>query len=292
MDEERIHAAYDRVIDGVRAWLAGENAVEAAMIIGSRAREDHPADAWSDLDIVLFANDPGRLTTDQAWIARFGTPLLTYLAPTPIGPWHERRVIYEGGIDVDFAVLPAQLVDALATTSPGDALWDELASVIRRGSRVLLDRQSRLGPMIDSMAASPSPPVRPPDAFTFAETVNTFWYQAHWIAKKLRRGELAVAHECLDGYARMLLRTLIRWHAERAGDTWHKSRFMEEWADAVVIDRIPDTYALHTREDIFRALGEMMDLVGWLTREIAATYGFVVPEAEERAVRELVAALA
>ena len=144
----------------------------------------------------------------------------------------------------------------------------------------------------DSMAASPPPLVRPPDAFTFAETVNTFCYQAHWIAKKLRRGELAVAHECLDGYARMLLRTLIRWHAERAGDTWHKSRFMEEWADAVVIDRIPDTYALHTRQDIFRALGAMMDLVGWLTREIAATYGFVVPEAEERAVRELVAALA
>jgi predicted nucleotidyltransferase len=29
--------------------------IRAAVVIGSRARVDHPADEWSDLDVLIFA---------------------------------------------------------------------------------------------------------------------------------------------------------------------------------------------------------------------------------------------
>jgi hypothetical protein len=35
-----------------------QTGIRAVGLVGSRARLDHPADEWSDLDLVLVATDP------------------------------------------------------------------------------------------------------------------------------------------------------------------------------------------------------------------------------------------
>ena len=42
---------YAILIESFTTWAAYEDNVRTAVIIGSRARSDHPADEWSDLDI-------------------------------------------------------------------------------------------------------------------------------------------------------------------------------------------------------------------------------------------------
>lgn len=42
--------AYERLIEKLAAWVQTRLGVRAAMVLGSRARVDHPADEWSDLD--------------------------------------------------------------------------------------------------------------------------------------------------------------------------------------------------------------------------------------------------
>jgi aminoglycoside 6-adenylyltransferase len=64
--------------------------------------------------------------------------------------------------------------------------------------------------------------------------VHDFWYHALWTAKKLRRGEAATARFCLEGLMKGLLVELAREQAARLrpeADTWHRTRFVERWAD-------------------------------------------------------------
>src|SRR5919197_2141986 len=93
------------------AWAEEQDDVRAAAVVGSRARVDIPADAWSDHDIVIFARDPDALLERDDWVRRFGVVRLTFLEPTGTGDGRERRVIYDDGTDVDFAIVTADAID-------------------------------------------------------------------------------------------------------------------------------------------------------------------------------------
>jgi aminoglycoside 6-adenylyltransferase len=91
------------------AWATSCPDIWVACVIGSRARVDHPADAWSDLDSVIITSEPERYLTATDWLAHMGVPWLTYVEPTAVGGGRKRRVLFKGGHDVDFAVFsPAQ----------------------------------------------------------------------------------------------------------------------------------------------------------------------------------------
>jgi hypothetical protein len=45
---------YDDLINRYTAWAEASDDVRAALILGSRTHIDHPADEWSDLDILTF----------------------------------------------------------------------------------------------------------------------------------------------------------------------------------------------------------------------------------------------
>ena len=58
LDVGKIAEAYERLIERFVQWAQTDDNIRAAIVIGSRARVDHPADEWSDLDILILANDP------------------------------------------------------------------------------------------------------------------------------------------------------------------------------------------------------------------------------------------
>jgi aminoglycoside 6-adenylyltransferase len=210
----------EELLAEVQAWAASEPNVRAAFLLGSRARRDVPADELSDVDVVLFAEDPAALVDDPSWLGRFGEPLLTFVEETAVGGERERRVHYADGTDVDFAVFPASAAAAL-TADPG------AATTVARGFRVLHDELG-LGELFATLTPT-EPPARAPE-----EVVQDFWYHALWAAKKLRRGEAVTASFCLDAALRGALVELARLHARQLRpdvDTWHGSRFAERWAD-------------------------------------------------------------
>lgn len=281
-------ARYETIIERFVAWATDRPEIIAAMIVGSRARTDHPADAWSDLDVVAFSTDPETMLDDADWLHHIGEPLITYLEPTAVGSWRERRVLFDTGCDVDFSVIPADMVGQLATASDGDPVMEQVAPVIRRGYRVLLDRDGTLGPALTRIAAMPEPLPAPLTQGALDAVLNDFWYHAVWLARKLRRGEVFVAHECLEGNQRHLLMRIIRWLAGDDGAAWHGTRFMEEWMPETVRGRISATWAAHDPGDIARALGEMMDLVSATSAEIARARGLSIDPGVEDAARSWV----
>ena len=246
-----------------------------AFVLGSRARSDHPADEWSDLDLAVVTRDIHRYIEQADWINAIGKPWLTFIETTGPDISLERRVLFDGGLDVDFALMPLEMIQAMLEkgVDPGTA------DIFRRGVRVVLDKDNLL-PDPDRFAAAWQPP-QPPGEGQFLQVVNDFWYHTVWTAKHVRRGELWWGKSCCDGYLKNLLLPMLEWHAHArrgaAHDTWLRGRFLEEWADPRALRQLPEAFAHYDEADTWRALAVTMDLFRWVSLETAQLLGFSYP---------------
>ena len=306
--------AMERIADNVTAWAATRPDVRAAMILGSRARTtDRPADEYSDLDLLIIADAPRRYQHTTAWLEEIGTPVVTFLEGNIAGEL-ERRVLFDGALDVDFNFFSTRLFRALnafvwvRTRAPWllrlipacrrreiNAQAEMVANVVGRGYRVLLDKADMMWslPALAKLAAAAPPPPLPTEA-EFHNEISDFWYHALWAARKLRRGELLVAKHNCDGYLKSLLfsavRTLARATHGLDYDTWHDVRFFEQWADAETVAALGGLYAHYDAADIARALRATMSEYGRIARAAADRLGYAYPAAEEERVTEWVEA--
>lgn len=190
----------EQIMNNFVQWAQEESDIRTVLIIGSRSREDHPADQWADLDLLFVITDPYRFLTKTDWLDHLGVPWLTY-AEDDAGVL-ERRVLFEGGVDVDFVPLSLEQIEKMMGV---DLL--PLEDVILPGIRVLLDKDGLAEVFHAARATLAEAPTRsiPPHATEVIAMVNNFWYHALWVAKKLRRGELWYAKWALDWRMKALL---------------------------------------------------------------------------------------
>jgi len=306
-------SAYEQLIDRFIAWAQTQPDIRAAVIVGSQARANRPADEWSDLDIVVFATDPERYLSRTDWLENIGNPCLTFLEATATGDEMERRVLFEDGLDVDFAFFPVIRVRRLVYFLRIRECFPQLLhllpkekvrqitqgvadffDVVRRGVRVLLDKEGMADLL--TLVTGEAPSSRPPTQNEFLEVINDFWYHAVWTVKKLRRGELWTAKFSLDSYMkwRCILR-MMEWHAHATNgwnyDTWHGGRFLEQWADPRAVEGLQDAFAHYDEDDIRRALLATMDLFRWLAVETAEKLSYPYPTLADEQATELVGKL-
>ncbi len=271
---------YDALIKRYTHWAESETNVRAALILGSRARRDHPADEWSDLDILIFVTDPEPFIQSSEWATSIAPAWLTLLERTADGRSWERRTLYEGGLDVDVAIDPAELLDGLMQGIPPD-----VGDILRRGVKVLADKDGKLK-RLQSMPLPEATLFQKPTAEEFVNETSNFWYHTLWSAKHLRRGELWWAKSGVDGFLKGLLKTMLEWHAHALKgekyDTWLRGRFLEEWADPRAVEQLQDAFAHYDPADVARALRVTMDLYRWLEDETAERWGYSIPSEGER----------
>jgi aminoglycoside 6-adenylyltransferase len=260
-------------IDRLQHWAENEENIRLAMLVGSQARSDTPADPLSDIDLALFAREPDQILREEGWVARLGPFWTSHLEPNGLGIGDERRVLFADGQDVDFAVFPLRILEAMVSDP-------RAATVLRKGFRPLVNKDSiRLSvPTGDRRTSSPS-------ALEFSNLANDFWFHLVWTAKKLRRGELMTALECTNGYLRALLVEAARWHARARGpsgqDLWHAGRFFEKWADPRVVHDFPATVAQYEVRSVARALRADRELFSWVAQEVRQSLSFPAPIRDE-----------
>jgi aminoglycoside 6-adenylyltransferase len=302
---------YEQLLARFVKWADAQPDIGTAFVIGSQARTIRPADEWSDLDVVVTVNTPEQYLSETKWLEAIGNPWITFVESR--GDERERRVIFEDGLDVDFALLsrrkirlltrllrvqkqfPSLLHRLLPRTAAqqvtqGIAAFSDIA---RRGTRVLLDKDGivehllRVNPEI-SLA-------HPPTQAEFLDFINDFWYHAVWTAKKLRRGELWTAKGCSDSYMKWQLLQMIEWHACATNgwgyDTWHGGRFLEQWADERIVNHLQGVFAHYIENDLWRGLSATMDLFRWVAVETAAQLKYPYPTSADEHATELVLSL-
>jgi hypothetical protein len=64
--------AADAFLTAFVAWAERRDDVKGLLLVGSRARIDMPADEWSDVDLTLVVDEPGRYLDDGDWLEEFG----------------------------------------------------------------------------------------------------------------------------------------------------------------------------------------------------------------------------
>jgi aminoglycoside 6-adenylyltransferase len=276
---DRSPASLTELLERVIAWGEAAPDIRGVLLIGSQARVDRPADEWSDLDLAIVSTDPDHYLDSVDWLARIGTPWVSFVEGTIVRT-RERRVLFEGALDVDFNFFtPEQFQRVFRDSTVAPA-------VLHRGARVLVDKDGTLPSPPPPSAAAPA--VGPPSEVEFQAIVNEFWYRAVWTAKKLRRGELYIAIRQCNGDLKNLLRLMLERHARATRgwqyDTWHDGRFLERWADPRALEGLGEAYARYDADDIRRALLATMELFRWVAVETAERLTFSYPAlADERA---------
>jgi len=263
------------------AWARTQPDIVAVLNQGSRARTDHHADEWADLDLIMFTDNKEKYLREAEWLKNFGSVIITHLEETAVGGELERRAIFEGGIDVDFSIIPSDyLAASVERPSPQDL------DMIRRGVRVLFDRTGTIEPGLARLSKQTPTQRAPPSREEFDQLVNDFLYHVYWTMKKLRRGELWTAKMCCDGYMKRQLLRMTEWNtlANRGWDTdvWFNGRYLEEWAAPDTLKELRMTFAHYDASDVEAALCATADLFLRLSSETGERLGYeqVAPQAE------------
>jgi len=214
MDKAHTAELYERLIEKFVKWAEDRADIRAAVIVGSRARAERPADEWADLDLLIVTSNPEFYVPRSHWIEKMGAPLLTFIEPTSSGEDLERRVLYEGIIDVDFAIIPVKKAKMLL---PGANLPPhvraDLANTFGRGARILIDKDGLAVTVQEFISSLGAPIPQKPSRDDFLQIVNDFLYHAVFAFKHLRRGELWWAKTTSDCHMQQLLLRMIEWHA-------------------------------------------------------------------------------
>ena len=275
------------LLERIVSWARADGAVQACLLLGSRARRTRPADQWSDTDLILVVDDPDALLADAAWPARFGTVAITFLEET-MPSLRERRVLYADGTDVDVVPMSRQRIEQ--HLDDAHALL-----VLGRGHRVLVDKVGVFAGLDDRIAralATATSTVAGPEPAAFTNLANDFWYHAVWTARKLRRGELWVARSCLDGHMKRLLLQVIEWRADLAAvsiDHWFDGRFLEQWAEPSALEGLRYSFAHYDLADVARALEATTVLFRRLANDLAIRLELAYPAGADEAATHLIA---
>ncbi len=261
---------YDEMID--RIIMFGERCerVRSAIVIGSRGRTDVEADEWSDLDIVIFTDDPEYFISDEGWIEDIGDHWLSFLEDTPIGDNKERRVLFEDALDVDFAILSSEEFESLKDDP-------EIRSTFSKGYKVLVDKDGLFDDIEFDLGETSHPDkYQLPDEGKFDNLVTDFWYHAVWSGKKLLRGEIWVARSCVDGYMKSKLLKMIEWYMVCCEEETvrEEGRFFEKWVEERIKTDMKACFAHYDKDDIKRALENTIDLFRGLAEEVADELGY------------------
>lgn len=263
---------FSGIIDNFMKWGETEERLKAAIIVGSQARENHPADKSSDLDIVMIVRDPGYFVTDDQWLEKIGKYHISFIEGT-LGGDQERRVLFDDALDVDFVLFPEAKIGKLEESG-------ELPDILLKGWKPLIDKTG----ICEKLSRLPGErsSYQMPSEEEFVNTVSDFWYHTVWTTKKLIRGELWATKSCADNYMKWKLLDLIEWYAHAYHgmdyDTWHEGRYLDEWAEEWIVQELARCYARYEKEDMKRALLATMNLFRSLAVSISDKLHYSYPQ--------------
>ena len=291
-------ARVDELLDRVCAWGRAREDVRGIILFGSQARTSHPADPWSDVDLLISCRDPRGLLESSDWLEALGETRITFLETNPVDGEKERRVLFADGLDVDFSTVSSRRLRLLgfalgrwrflappSSRRQARSGVEALATIMRPGYRILLDKDGVLARVAGLVSRLTLPPSRerPLDEIT-----GDFWYHAVWTAKKLRRGELWMAKGCCDGYLKdrfLEVYSLARTQPEGLTAV----RFIDETLDAETAEQLRESYGAYDRAGVARALTVTLDLFARAARQASERLGISLDADEEQFARAEVA---
>ena len=115
-------------------------------------------------------------------------------------------------------------------------------------------------------------PVLPPDDDALDDLATDFWATALWAGRRVRKGDVFLAVDAVNGALKRSVVTLLGWHAlsvDPGASVLEAGRGVERWADPGALSSLERAYADYDLRDVARALWETVDLFDGLEEETA-----------------------
>lgn len=273
-------AFYEKFKQTFVSWAQSTDDIRAAFMVGSRARKDHVADEWSDMDIIMYTRNPEKYLAKQDWLKELGDVRTSFVYQTAGGD-PECLTLFEDGRQVDFVV---HGMDKLEYIVQNRITPDNFY----RGVKVLVDKEHIADCILPDGVYAPEEGNRVTEE-AFQTAVNMFWFVALYTAKQILRNELWVVKE-RDHDMKGLLLQMTEWHEKTVHgedyDTWHAGRFLYEWAGKETLDELKNTFGHYNKEDSWKALSATISLFQRLSHDVAQRKKFDYPDELEHCVME------
>ena len=166
--------------------------VEAVAMSGSRTNPKAPKDEFQDYDVVYVVDDLDNLTSDLAWLDRFGTRIIEQ--HNVLDHRHLYLMLFEDGNRIDL------------TLCPKDHIQEGVDS--EAGFTVLEDPKGLFEPYL------PSPQrfwTSPASTIDFEKTCNEFWWVSAYVVKGICRKQVLYATDHLYGICQQELLKVLAW---------------------------------------------------------------------------------
>lgn len=252
------------------SWAHSAEDIRAAFIVGSRARIDHPADEWSDLDLLFFTSKQNDYLNNNEWLKNFGTLWTSFVSKTAGGD-PECLTLYDGGWQVDFVIHSLDNLEHIVKNRI-------VPKNFNRGVKVIVDKDHVANNIMPQSFMAPTGNALSEEKFI--ETVHQFWFVALYTAKQILRNELWVA-KLRDSNMKECLLQMIEWHEKVINgedyDTWHAGRFLSEWAGEEIKEELRHSFGHFDESDSWKSLMATISLFKRLSHTIAEKRKFSYP---------------
>ena len=262
-------------------WAKSQSTIRAVIEVGSQVREDHPADEWSDIDLVLLITKPVQHNETSEWLREIsfiiGDIWSIAQESNSKTEWFSLGSLISGRYKVDIvcSVIPENAI-----------LFPDLETIILKlpysyvfypSCTILYDLQGI--PRNIRIASGKYVPKIPDEA----ELVNNFrflWMDLVHLAQLFRRGEhwraASLQSHCMEKF----LLKLIEWHSlifQNEEKIWPRGQFLEEWADPRIVLELKDLSFVFNEYTFWESIFKLYDLHRWVALEICTKIGFSFP---------------
>jgi len=120
-------------------------------------------------------------------------------------------------------------------------------------------------------------PVASPDEAALLDLETDFWATALWAGRKLRKGEVFLAVDAVNGSLKRSLVTLMSWHAlavDPRTEVRDGGKWIDRWADPGALTALESAYARYDLRDAARALWATVDTFQGLAEETSRRFMF------------------
>ena len=246
------------------ALCASEQQIKAVIMIGSQARDYCKADEYSDVDLIIACSQPRKLLYEDTLIEKLGKPVYSFVEDTIAGE-KERRILFEGSLDVDMIILTDDSMKSHLIAHSVDEIMDS-------GYKLLFDRCG-IAEYLEMISVTERINYKPLSEEQFRNQANDFFFHTVWAEKKVKRGELWTAVMCINGYLKSKLLAVIEMyehivHGEDY-DTRYSGRMIEQWSEDFIIEKLQSCFAAYSTDDLLTALDNTKQLYITLSRKCA-----------------------
>lgn len=246
-----------------------EQKIKAVILIGSQARDYRKADEYSDIDLIIACSHPEKLLCEDTLIRKLGKPVYSFVEDTIAGE-KERRILFEGSLDVDMIILTDDRLKSHLNSHSID-------EIMNRGYKLLFDRCGIEG-YLDIITVIEKVSYTPLSEEEFRNQANDFFFHTVWVEKKVRRGELWTAIMCINCYLKSKLLIVIEMYERivhgETYDTRYGGRMIEQWSESFIAEKLKNCFASYNSADLLSALENTKQLYITLCRKCAQAYSY------------------